>query len=178
MRLLGAIILVAAQLGGAFGEASAEVDELSDRSMIVDLEVEVVTSADAVVAHLSFDDDPTVAMPLLDRGDGVYGARTELEPKNYAVVFEAVGPAGEMSEPVSLVELGADLGEPFARTGSTSAGAREEGLSPETQRMGWLALALGASSLSVLAFWVLGGREKHRRESAAEESRAEDGLDE
>lgn len=174
MTLLG-IILVAAQLGGAFGAASAEVDELTDQSMIVDLEVEVLTSADAVVAHLSFGDDPPVTMPLLDRGGGVYGVRTELEPKNYVVVFEAVGP-GEMSGPVSLAELGAELGEPFERT-ETPVEDTDEGLSPETQRLGWLALALGAASLSVLAFWVIGGREQHEPEPDRGESEEEDGLD-
>ena len=174
MTLLG-IILVAAQLGGAFGAASVEVDELTDQSMIVDIEVEVLTSADAVVAHLSFGDDPPVTMPLLDRGGGVYGVRTELEPKNYVVVFEAVGPA-ELSRPVSLAELGAELGEPIERI-ETPVEDTNEGFSPETQRLGWLALALGAASLSVLAFWVIGGREQHEPEPDRGESEEEDGLD-
>ena len=158
MRYLALALVAAVQLGGAFGDASAEVDELDEQSMIVSIEVEVGVSASAVVAHLSFEDDPTVTIPLLDRGDGLFGTRTELEPKNYIVVFEAVATPGELSEPVSLSELGADLDRPFVATTASSGG--EEGLSSDTERMGWLALALGAASLSALAFWTLGDRDE------------------
>lgn len=160
MMLLGMIILASLQLGGGFGEASAEVESLSTRSMIVDVQVEVAVSADAVVAHLSFDNDPSVAIPLLDRGGGLFGVRTELEPKNYQVVFEAVGSPGELSDPVSLVALGASLDLPAQPATRVDEGGEEEALSTETRRMGWLALALGAASLSVLAFWALAGRDE------------------
>lgn len=158
MRHVLLTVLAAVQLGGAFGEASAEVEELTEQSMIVSIEVEVAVSSNAVVAHLVFVDDPTVTIPLLDRGGGRFGTRTELEPKNYQVVFEAVGSSGEISEAVSLTEMGADLDRPFVAT-TTSGSEGEDGLSPGTRRMGWLALALGAASLSALAFWALGDRE-------------------
>ena len=151
-------LVAAVQLGGAFGEATAEVEELDEQSMIVSIEVEVGVSSSAVVAHLTFEDDPTVTIPLLERGEGRFGTRTELEPKNYVVVFEAVATPGEVSEPVSLVQLGADLDQPFVPT--TVSGSDEEGLSSDTKRLGWLALALGAASLSALAFWALGEREE------------------
>lgn len=154
--------MAAVQLGGAFGDATAEVDELNEQSMIISIEVEVAASASAVVAHLNFEDDPTVTIPLLDRGDGRFGTRTELEPKNYIVVFEAVSATGELSEPVSLTELGADLDQPFVAT--TSPEGDEEGLSSDTQRLGWLALALAAASLSALAFWALGDRDEDEDE--------------
>lgn len=154
--------MAAVQLGGAFGDATAEVDELNEQSMIISIEVEVASSASAVVAHLNFEDDPTVTIPLLDRGDGRFGTRTELEPKNYIVVFEAVSATGELSEPVSLTELGADLDQPFVATTSPEEG--EEGLSSDTQRLGWLALALAAASLSALAFWALGDRDEDEDE--------------
>lgn len=160
MRLLGLIVLASIQLGGGFGEASAEVEELGSQSMIVDIEVQVAVSADAVVAHLSSGSAPSVAIPLLDRGGGLFGVRTELEPKNYQVVFEAVGSPGELSEPVSLVAMGANLDQPAEPSDQVDGRAVDDGLSIETQRVGWLALALGAASLSALAFWVLADRDE------------------
>lgn len=157
MKFVALMVLAAVQLGGGFGEASAEVDSLTANSMVVDIEVEVGVSATAVVAHLTFDDDPQLTVPLLDRGDGLFGTRTEVEPKNYFVVFEAVGSPGELSEPVSLSDLGADLNSPLVATARPLA-REEEGLTQETRRFGWLALALGAASLSALAFWALGDR--------------------
>jgi hypothetical protein len=123
--------------------------------MVVEMEVEVTDPADSVVAHLSFEEDEILTLPLLDRGDGVFGLRTELEPKNYIVVFEAVGEGGESSEPVTLTTLGADLGP---ESGPTTSTLGEGELSGDSQQMLWLAVALGAASLSLVAFWVLGGR--------------------
>jgi hypothetical protein len=126
--------------------------------MLVDIEVEIRVSAQAVVAHLGFEDDPTLALPLLDRGGGVFGIRTELDPKNYIVVFEAVGAEDALSRPVSLVELGADLSPDVPGVPPTTE--EDGGLSSGARQLGWLALALGAASLSALALWVLGGRDK------------------
>jgi hypothetical protein len=158
MKWVSLGLILALEVGGAFGSASATVESLDDTSMLIDLEVELTASAQAVVAHLAFDDDPTLAMPLLDRGGGLFGIRTELEPKNYLVVFEAVGASEGLSEPVSLVDLGADL-NPEVPGVPPEPGA-ESGLSSGTRQLGWLALALGAASLSALAFWVLGGHSK------------------
>lgn len=148
-------IVVAAVLGGMFGTATASVESIEDGIMVVELEVEAMGAAETVVAHLSFDNEPVLTLPLLDRGDGLFGIRTELEPKNYIVVFEVVGE--ESSDPVSLTQMGADLGPESGSTASTDP--EEEELDEETQRWLWLAVALGAASLSVLAFWVLGGRD-------------------
>lgn len=166
MRSVVLSLIAAVTIGGAFGNASATVESISGDSMVIDLEVEVVASASAVVAHLTFEDDPNLAVPLLDRGDGAFGIVTELEARNYVVVFEAVGADDGLSQPVSLTELGADLGED-ADGGLPSTADDDDGLSPETRRLGWLALALAAASLSALAFWVLGGRD--RREASEEE---------
>ncbi len=153
MRLL----LAAVVLGGAFGSASATVESIQGDVMVLDLIVEIRESAESVVAHLSFQGEPELTLPLLDRGGGTFGLRTELEPKNYFVVFETVGTEGQSSEPVSLTDLGADLGP--GRTTTTTTGV-DETLSRESQRMLWLAVALGAASLSLVAFWALGGREE------------------
>jgi hypothetical protein len=82
---------------------------------------------------------------------------TELRLADYSVVFEVVGATGTQSEPVTLSDLGADLASEDGVTGTTET---ENGEDPETRRWLWLGVALGAASLSVLAFWVLGGREE------------------
>lgn len=162
MRWLAVALLAAVELGGAFGSASATVDSIDDASMVVTLEVEVTVSAQAVVAHLTFAEEPSRPLSLLDRGAGVFGIRTELEPKNYIVVFEVIGEQSELSEPKTLSELGADLvaeregGDPDPEGEQSSANSQ----------LGWLALALGAASLSALAFWALGGREEAREHEA------------
>ncbi|MBW3666072.1 MAG: hypothetical protein KY394_00615 [Actinobacteria bacterium] len=151
----GALLLFAAvQLGGAFGSASAELLERTPGSITIDLEVEVLVSVDAVVAHVSFDAEPELTLPLLDRGDGFFGLTTELAPRNYVVVFDAIGPRGEASDPVTLHQLGIDLVSGSAAADETT---EAEGLTESTRRVGWLAVAFAAASLSALAVWVLGG---------------------
>jgi hypothetical protein len=143
-------------LGGIFGSATATVESIDDGVMVISIEVEVSTAAESVVAHLSFEDEPVLTLPLLDRGDGTFGLRTELEPRNYFVVFETVDTEPDTSEPVSLTEMGADLGpEPS----SPATALAEDEISPESRQLLWLAVALAAASLSLLAFWVLGSRD-------------------
>lgn len=148
-------LLAAVILGGVFGSASATVESVTQDGMMVEIEVEVSGAPETVVAHMSFEDE-RFTLPLLDRGDSVFGLRTELERKNYMVVFEVVDEDAASSDPVSLQEMGADLSLAGRETTTTTEG--EEGLSQESQRLLWLAIALGAASLSLLAFWVLGDR--------------------
>jgi hypothetical protein len=159
-------LIAAVLIGGVFGSASATVEESDAEVMVVTIEVEVMTSAESVVAHLDFDGEPVATLPLIDRGEGVYGIRAELEPKNYMVVFEVVGDEAGQSDPVSLTQLGADLGP---EASPTTSSPEDEGMAPETQRLMWLAVALGAASLSALAFWVLGGREGTEESPPADE---------
>jgi len=167
--IMGAVIL-----GGVFGSASATVESIDPEAMVVDIEVAVMEAGGSVVAHLSFDGETGLTLPLLDRGEGRYGIRTELEPKNYTVVFEAVGQ--ESSDPVTLTQLGAEL---VPASGPATTEPDDEGLSDESQQLLWLAIALGAASLSVLAFWVLGGRNDDRTVPGAEEGKSGEGtLDE
>jgi len=151
------LLLAAIQLSGAFGFARAELLERAPDSMTVDLEVEVLISVDAVVAHLSFDGEPELTLPLLGRGDGVFGLTTELAPRNYVVVFDAIGPRGEVSDPVTLHQLGVDL---VSNSGGPTGTTEAEGLTEATRRVGWLGVAFAAASLSALAVWVLGDREE------------------
>jgi hypothetical protein len=158
MIRVAALVLAAVELGAGFGDAGATVESMSDESMIVDIHVEVVDEADVVVAHFVLPDEDQITIPLLPREDGTYGVTTELKPANYQVVFEAVGDPGAQSEPVTLSDLGADLG--------AVAGVSDEGTSKETSQWLWLGLALGAASLSALAFWVLGARDDEDDEEA------------
>lgn len=166
MKVVAAAILAAVEIGGSFGMASAEIDSISDASMTIDIEVEVTTSAQAVVAHLSFDGETDITLPLLDRGEGIFGIRTELEPLNYLVVFEAIGDGGGLSDPVSFQDMGADFGTDGV---GGSGGGDDDDLSDGTRQAGWLALALVAASLSALAFWVLGGRDRESGPADEEE---------
>ncbi|HEX9847871.1 MAG TPA: hypothetical protein VGB33_05600 [Acidimicrobiia bacterium] len=167
MRALIAALL----LGGAFGTASAAVESIESGVMTIDIEVEIGVTAQSVVAHLVFDNDEALTLPLLDRGDGVFGIVTQLEAKNYMVVFEILGPNGEISEPVSLTMLGADLRT--ESTGTTDA-EEDDGLSVDSRRLLWLAVALGAGSLSVLAIWVLGDRDKPEEDEEGTDATSDD----
>ncbi len=150
-------LLAAVILGGIFGSASATVESVTADGMMVEIEVEVSGAPETVVAHMSFEEE-RFTLPLLDRGGSVFGLRTEIERKNYMVVFEVVDEDAASSEPISLQEMGADLS--LANGETTTTTESEEGLSQESQRLLWLAIALGAASLSLLAFWVLGDRDQ------------------
>ncbi|MCI0425090.1 MAG: hypothetical protein L0Z49_00245 [Actinobacteria bacterium] len=158
---LGAILVAAVEIGGGFGAATASTVTLGSTTMVVDIEVEVARTTETVVAHLSIEDEALV-IPLLHRGDGIYGVRTEVPRKDHVVVFEILGPNGELSTPITLTQLGADLAVAPDRA------PEEEGLDESTTRWGWLGLALGAASLSVLAIWVLVGREENGPEAEEE----------
>lgn len=163
-------LLAAVIIGGSFGSASATVESIDDEMMVVEISVEVLDSADSVVAHLTFGDERELTLPLLDRGDGIFGLRTELEPKNYFVVFETIGEDAARSEPVSLSRMGAELGPESGTTATTSVDD-EDDLSDDSEQMLWLAVALAAASLSLLAFWVLGDREDDQIDDANEAPR-------
>lgn len=160
------LLLAAVTLGGAFGSASAEVVSIEGNVMVVDLEVDVQVSVQSVVAHLSFEDDTVLTLPLLGRGGETFGVTTAMEAKNYIVVFEAIGPDSESSDPVSLTQLGAEFGP---ESGTTTTTTEPDAISPENQRMLWLAVAAGAASLSVLAFWVLGPKDKKDDDQGSDE---------
>ncbi|GEM_PF-873333 len=148
-------VLLAIELGGGFGTATANITSTTPQSMVVEIRVEVEVEADTVVAHFALPDEDQITIPLLARDHGTYGVTTELKPADYMVVFEAVGETGAQSEPVSLSDLGAELGPEAG-----GADQDDDERSPETNQWMWLGVALGAASLSALAFWALGGRDE------------------
>jgi len=153
---LAIVALLAVEVGTGFGPATATVVSTTDESMIVDLHVEVVGPADSVVVHLALADEDPITLPMVPRDDGSYGVTTEVKAADYQVVFETLGESGTQSDPVAISDLGVDnQGEPGAAPSTTEVPER----SPGTQRWLWLGVALGAASLSALAFWVLGDRD-------------------
>lgn len=165
--LVTVLILAAVQVGGSFGEAEATTVSLEENSMVIDLTVEVTTSADAVIVHLGLDGE-TTRIPMLPReGVGVFGITTEVARKNWIVNFEILGPESEISQPLTLGFLGAQLSEDPEAEGPGES--TDEGISRETRRWGFLGLALGAAALSLLAFWVLGGEDRKSKEDGGEE---------
>ena len=141
--------------------------------MILELGVEVDESADSVLAHLALADEDTITIPMLPRDDGTFGVTTEVKPANYLVVFEAIGDPGAESDPVSLTDLGADL----SSTPGTTDLTEDEEPSSGTQQWLWLGVALGAASLSALAFWVLGGRDEREPDTVSDEVAEPDQLE-
>ncbi|MGH8871591.1 MAG: hypothetical protein ACRDWS_06435 [Acidimicrobiia bacterium] len=174
MIRFAALFLFAVELGAGFGAATATVVSASEQSMIVDLRVEVAVSADSVVVHLALPEEDTVTIPMVPRDDGTYGVTTEIKPADYVVVFEALGNPGALSEPVSLTVIGVDLGPDPLSPETTESEVR----SPGTQRWLWLGVALGAASLSVLAFWVLGGRDEGDGDEEVDGDRAQSAPEE
>jgi hypothetical protein len=170
MIRLTAVVLFAVEVGSGFATASASAVTMTDQSMVVDIRVEVETSADSVVVHLALQDEETITLPMLERDDGAYGVTTEVKPANYIVMFEAIGDPGAESDQVSLADLGVDL----SSTSGTTTTTESEELSAGTQQWLWLGIALGAASLSALAFWVLGGRDRDEETDELEEGRYTD----
>ncbi len=156
MTRFTAAILLAVELGAGFGNAAANVESMGEESMVIDLRVEVDGAPESVVAHLALPDEDTITIPMVLREDGVYGVTTEVKPANYVVVFEVIGDPGAESGPVSLGELGVDFSSSVPPTEP-----EETAISASTNQWLWLGVALGAASLSALAFWVLGGRDEH-----------------
>lgn len=165
IRWLALVVIASVQLGGSFGEATGSTVSLAETTVVVDLEVEVLVSAETVVAHLSLGEDLMV-IPLLHRGDGVFGIRTELPRKDYVIVFEAIGEQGGLSPATTLSTMGVQLS---VQPDTTVAPVGDDGLSPGTKRWGWLALALGAAALSALAIWALGDRREGDDDPVGEE---------
>ncbi|NOY55434.1 MAG: hypothetical protein GXP34_05535 [Actinobacteria bacterium] len=161
LRLLSAILLSAAVLGGAFGDATASAAPVSGGRMEVTLTVEVAGEADAVVAHLVDIGGGEAIVGLAPLGAGEWGGTTETEVSNLVVVFEAIraGGGSDMSEPVTLATLGVDPGF-LGLEGSGTTGAPQEGYSESTLRWGWGALGLAALALALLAFWAAGPRSR------------------
>ena len=97
------------------------------------------------------------------RTGGVFAASAELERADLVVVFEILdGAATVMSRPLTLRELGVDpavLGfavEPTLLQPTPEVPEDDGVITAAIRQNLWLAVALGASALSLLAFWAAG----------------------
>lgn len=169
MIRLAAIVVLAVELGGGFSTATATVVSTTEQSMIIELHVGVEVEATSVVAHFALPGEEQITIPMLLRSGEDYGVTTELKPANYQVVFEALGDEPAVSDPVSLADLGADL----ESAGIPVDDDEDEGFSAGTQSWLWLGVALGAASLSALAFWVLGAGKKDETPEAVRQPEPE-----
>jgi len=149
VRLLFVVLSLASTLGGA---ASATVLDQGEGTFRVQLEV-TGDPALAVVAHVIDPGSDQQTIALAEVSSGVYQGVFEGRAADMLVVFENVN-TGEQTAPRSLSDLGVVFqAEPATVTVPAPSTARDN-------RYGWLAVALGAASLSLLAFWVLGGRDE------------------
>lgn len=143
------------ELGGAFGKARASATELSAATIELNLEVEADPD-EVVVSHLIEPGGQQETLPLVSRGSGVFGIRTEVRKIDYVVVFEIVGGLAAQSQPVRLTELGV---EPALLGTLPSSPTDPDEVTAATRQWGWAGLGLAAAALAVLAFWAL----PHRR---------------
>lgn len=160
MSLFLALILAVVEIGGGFGGASAGGTETTATTMEVDLSVTLSGSAGPVLAHLVLPGD-SQTVPLVERGGGTWEVLVELRRADWLVVFEDVA-TGELSDSVSLTQLGLDpalLGGPPA---ATSAG-EPDGATTTTLAWGWLAAAVLAGGGAVALVFVGRRRPRHLR---------------
>lgn len=159
------ILIASVPVGGSFGDAEAKTVRLTEDSVVIDITVEVPEETQAVIVHIGLQDENRM-FPMVPRSrPGLWGLQTELERRNWQVVFEILGPESELSDPMTIAFLGAVLDievEP-------EPGSPDDGLSRDTRRWGWLGLAFAAGSLSLLAFWVLGGKDRESDGGGEEE---------
>ncbi|MDH3306919.1 MAG: hypothetical protein OEO77_05325 [Acidimicrobiia bacterium] len=162
MHWLATLLVASVTLGGGFGDASATAQAADDGTMVVDLEVEVGDAA-TVVAHL-LDVGADQQTVTLGSTDGTtYMGRVVVVRANLIVVFEAlyVDGTSRTSRPVNLSELGAD--QELVGPGIAPVPDEPTGLSAATTRWIWIAIALTALSLALMALWAAGPRPAPRR---------------
>lgn len=143
------------QVSNPFTAPVAVGSESSASQMEVDVSISAPPGG-SVVAHFLHPGGQQQTFALREREAGRYGGIVEVARIDYVVVFEALDGLGTQSPPVRLTDMGLDR----ALLGALPAAppTTEAGLSASTQGWGWLALAMGAGSLALLALWALPDR--------------------
>jgi hypothetical protein len=144
-------LLVFFQVGGSFVDPAVEGRETTASRMEIDLSVSAAPGG-SVVVHTIEPGGRQETFALRERSPGRYGGIFEVGRVDLVVVFEALDGVGTQSAPMRLTDIGLDralLGAlPVAPTTAPAT-------SSETRGWGWLALAMGAGSLALLALWAL-----------------------
>lgn len=160
VSLFLAILLAVAEIGGGFGGASVGGTGTTGTTMEIDLSVTLSGSAGPVLAHLVLPGE-NQTVPLVDRGRGTWEVLVEVRRADWLVVFEDVA-TGELSDSLSLTQLGLDsalLGGPPT---ATSAGERDSATTTP-MAWGWLAAAVLAGGGAVALVVVGRRRPRHLR---------------
>jgi hypothetical protein len=167
MRWILAVISIVAQVSTGFTDGAVEGTEIADDTVRITITVRAAPGG-SVVVHLVDPGGEQITVAMAEQSSGLYRAVTDIDQIDYVAVFEGIANPPFQSEPQRLTELGLDRAlitpDQVFPASPTSTAAEDD-----PTRWGWLGLGLGAASLSLLAFWVLGGKPKsgrHAREEA------------
>lgn len=171
VRSLAAIVFVSVSLGGGFGEAAASASVNNDGTLDVQLQVDVI--ADTAVAHIIDPGGSQETVSLVRRSDGTFGGVVTTARANRIVVFEALeGTESRVARPVTFVDLGVAPSLIGIDDGPSLLGSESE---PGTVLFGfdrsqstWIAVALMALALALLAWWSAGPRARPDSEQPTE----------
>lgn len=162
-------LTAAVVLGGDFGVASATGEPAVGNRVLVNLEVEVLVSADVVVAHLIQPGSDQETISLAGDSAGIFRGAATVPKADIVVVFEAVrGPGNSaLSSPTTLTELGLDralLGDLVPPIEASTPSEPSEGIGGPLL----LAILSGVLSLALLAWWVWSGKPEPDAAAASE----------
>lgn len=155
---VAAALLAAVVLGGDFGVASAGGEPAVGNRILVTFEVEVLTSADVVVAHLIRPGQDQETISLAGDDSGIFRGAATVPKVDIVVVFEAVrGPGNSsLSTPATLTELGLDP----VLLGDLEAPIEQSTVSEPAPGIGIpliIAIVSGVLSLALIVWWVWSG---------------------
>lgn len=156
--MLAIVLLFAQDLGAPFVEASAEARPVTG-GLEVELQVTLNADVDTVVAHIVTPGQDQQTVALASRGGGEYGGVLIVPAEDVVVIFEAVDVGRQvLSQPATLTELGVDPDQFRGDRSFAAPDAPGSSIPQEARRWGWAAVALGATSLALIAFWAAGAR--------------------
>lgn len=166
--VIGAL-LAAAVLGGDFGVASATGEPAVGNRILVTLEVEVLVSAEVVVAHLIQPGQDQETISMSGGESGIFRGAATVPKVDVVVVFEAVRGPGDsaLSTPATLTELGLDralLGDLVAPIEESTA----QNPSPDIGVPLLIAIVSGVLSLALIIWWVWSGAGDEDRDDAGD----------
>jgi hypothetical protein len=156
MSVVLVLLLALAEIGGGFGGPAVTGTEATAATMEIDVSVVLDGSDGPVVVHLALPGE-TTTRPLVNRNGETWGALLEVRRADWQIVFEDVA-TGEISNPLSLTELGLDPALLGSLPGGTPPGERDTATT--SMAWGWLAAAVLAGGGAIAL--ASAGRRKPR----------------